>query len=655
MKRIIILFTLVIIACSCKDLGGYTESIIKNIGTEKENAPIPKAEPIPEEEDLSSLDEEALREKLIDTYPWPKPKAEAEKAPSFFGLPHNPYTGEIKKFSWHKINSVFSPINNYDYGFDRDPTDKDPTVFISVETGEKSKTKEFAWFIPHLSKDAYDKYSLLHEKYNDNPAQVPSSGIKLVDGEEKSIKEGGTYTLWGCWLFCDGPNILQFWKNLEKKVTILPYEKKTKHIIYMQFDGKKGNTWDTAKDKYSFTEDRIKQKFNDVFKEAVVELDITPVEQTTQEIITVDMTRPNDKEWFRLKNIAENYFKNNKKGHPEYWHFVFAINKERKLWHLADCKYKMEDGTELLLLNSCNGFDPENEDKTTTYRMYSEKGCETSFGEDGPVEIKTITLEESGYRLYYIYKDGKPYSPSLCDILYTDNGYPIVPDDQIIKSGNAAAINYGINEDEFTLFEDYLAHASFAIVPRSKGESGLHTMIHEIGHAFGLTDVSQSSIIEQNETDASVDIDTSKNKAIYKNNHYATSETNLMTWIIPTGKKVRYRNTPIVCTGGTTYYVDVYNKETKTHEFGNIIGSIQREFPHDKSNKGYENQWECIRDCYKKEFATTERKNFFLANGFCENNSVPKGDNAKNILYKYEDKTNFEKIYRESLKGKIIE
>ena len=155
---------LFLLACSDSDLNGYTESIIKGSNTSNLNSLLKKDESqslkktvFPLEEELSSLDEEELKEKLMSTYPWPK--AEGTVAPNTsssstntssgstailyentFTLPYNPRDGRIVQYQWKNVDPVFAEPDNYPYGFDRDPTDKDPFVYISVETGAKSQT-----------------------------------------------------------------------------------------------------------------------------------------------------------------------------------------------------------------------------------------------------------------------------------------------------------------------------------------------------------------------------------------------------------------------------------------------------------------------------------------------------------------------------------
>ncbi|MCQ2286945.1 MAG: hypothetical protein MJZ76_08740 [Bacteroidales bacterium] len=94
------------------------------------------------------------------------------------------------------------------------------------------------------------------------------------------------------------------------------------------------------------------------------------------------------------------------------------------------------------------------------------------------------------------------------------------------------------------------------------GDASQNTLIHEIGHSFGLTDVY-------------IDPD---DPSVY--NNIVTDEGNLMFFTIPTGPKLRYRPVDVVCTGSNVKIGD----------------------------NDYENQWDCIRSSEKCHLYSKKQK-----------------------------------------------
>ena len=645
-KSFLALSIVLIIACSNNDLGGYTESIIKKTNSLEQKNPSAKAEPIPEE-DLSSLDEESLSQKLINTYPWPKPKAEPLVG-SFEG-PHNPYDGEILKFTWRENNPVFAEAPNYEYGFDRDPTDQDPIVYISLEKTPSPLTiTKKARFIPHLPNTTYEKYSLLHEDAGENQATVASLGIPITNNTENYLDKEGTYTLFGCWLACDGPSILQFWKNLEKKITIKVYQHETREISYIELNGD-GKNLDASTDNSIYTKARVKEHINDVFKQAVLavepkeikakELDNIEVDKITKEeflkhyddivnlddLIEVDLTKPNNDFLGTIELKIVEYLKKNKIKplteplYSKYWRYVFVINKERKKWTLEKCIG--EDGS----LNACPYFKPHQEPSNVSYQRY---GCNTSGNPENVTIIRT--KKSSGYIYQIKNSKGKIVSKEDClGILFTDNGYPVFPNaDQSLAAGFYPFSKFYfafVNETNFNTFDfpnldskllNYLSYGGAVIQLRNVGESSQYTLVHEIGHSFGLTDVGQSNLYYIQEYDKTY------NEPFKVN--YASSETNLMSWESPTGKKIRTRDTPIACSGGTRHY----------YEYNGGKNRIYLEFFERLVEGKGENQWDCLRDCYKKpnSYNTTNRLLFWNNTERCS----PEESGVKHTSYDIE-------------------
>ena len=335
-------------------------------------------------------------------------------------------------------------------------------------------------------------------------------------------------------------------------------------------------------------------------------------------------------------NEKSNLFKS---GNPlnkddPYWHVILAINKARKIWKISECKQVVN-----LDLSSCNGFAPEREPEGTQYFLYKIKDNDNELNNDYladaiPVTIKTKqTKENFSYKThYYLYKENgeKIKNFDENDVLFTDEGYPIVPYPTAL-SGTAAV---SIKPNKIGLenkHDDYLYYGSIVLVARSVGKSSYFTLMHELGHSFGLTDVTQSYLykIKQEDPNSSTDFfDNNDNKGHKKyTNDYASIQTNLMSWTKPIGVKLRYRPIQIACSGGTKYYKNTIKKGDEEYftlaiseegsdnkklvtadSWGTIERPIKIKDSDGKYNQfGFEpNQWECIRGaCYDANFSST--------------------------------------------------
>ena len=114
MKIIFIALSIIFFsACSNVEVSGYTESIVKNAKNSVSSSSSEKESKSEEtkisalEEDLSSLDDESLREKLLNYYPWPKPKADPTPEPKAepkysetTDLKYSTPDGYVEIYSW---------------------------------------------------------------------------------------------------------------------------------------------------------------------------------------------------------------------------------------------------------------------------------------------------------------------------------------------------------------------------------------------------------------------------------------------------------------------------------------------------------------------------------------------------------------------------
>ena len=463
---------------------------------------------------------------------------------------------------------------------------------------------------------------------------------------------------------------------MQKQIQVIPYEQETKKIVYVEINGDGWRANNTECDD-GFTEDCVRNYFNEVYKQAVVDVNITPktadefginkegLREKLEEyinknkitnglsvddffkgdLIVVDMTAPtNNKPLYQAmlskalehrNNIKESDALkqdntiNNKKS--PYWRIVYAINKVRKEWHLAKC---MNDDYDLSVCvdestkEKINTFNPERESYETDYFL-DRRNCE---GEKDlpPLSVKIRIKQKNGKIQYHIDAFEGKYKP--CHILYTDNGYPVVPSEEGVKGAAAATIRM---EDFF--YKGYLPYGSVIFAPRRVGKTGLRMLMHELGHSFGLTDVSKSyyykylSVKDSLSEVADYDGSSKKDKREYSI-EYASAETNLMSWMMPAGIRIRYRSIPVACTGGANYYektiVDEINKIT-IFDPNSKLGTVE----HTISGNGELHQWDCIRDCYdesKDTFVIKDRENFWQFKGPCKDNKP--GEEGRNIL-----------------------
>lgn len=392
---------------------------------------------------------------------------------------------------------------------------------------------------------------------------------------KKYILEEGIYNLIGKRKLKNSKKNSEF-NSLERRVKIIHYTKKTLNFVYVQIDGKKGDGWSPQSDKNSFiTEESVENTFNKIYKQAVLYpkiKNIKPKDFGVDEIITFNLTKPNDDIIDKYKKIfdkklTENGALNN--NDSPYWHVIIAINKMRKKWSLERCP---DD------LSQCTRFNPENEPDYVNYKIY---GCDNVIEENAQdVEIKLskkrekINGEIKEKNIYHIIRKGKNGEEidgyRDCDILFTDNGYPVIPGEKGISG--AGAVSYPKAK------KGYMPKGSLIIAPRIAGDVGKNVIMHELGHSFGLADVvKQKDLVYQAEKT------------------YATKETNLMGWTSPAGTRIRYRATPIACTGGTKYYNKVL---TKNGPILSLKGSLER-----KLENAADRQWECIRGkCFEKDY-----------------------------------------------------
>ncbi|WP_290761544.1 hypothetical protein [Fibrobacter sp. UBA4297] len=699
MKKLLVILSIIFIeACSDGDIGGYTESIIKGAKASEAYSAHAQDKPAtlnkyvsPLDEDLSGLDEEELREKLMNSYPRPKAEGNPEPESSSsdrilvneYDMPLNPYDGEVKPFKWKESTPYFTEAPNYKYGFDQDPTGKDPYVYISVKEDDNVSIQL------HFTKDAYDGFCLVHQnedKSYDYAKILTNSKTHIIYSEElKKMKE---FKLIGA----KGHHAMLCPKLKEpiKTVSILPYKMITKHIKYIEFNGEKCTTSSTTPEqsticenhdnetyyqtncKDKFTKCCTEHYFNKIFGQAVVNVDI----QNTSEckyikhlsqkstsyisengLLNLYMTTPSkisllykeliyvaklENEQTGIKTITEEGPNKGKKeisfDEPS-WHTVFAINKVRKKWELWKCAHYAQKHKSTDFLNYCPGLNPEKDPPNTKY--FFQLGSQKAVS----AEIVLAKYWENGQYTYgyklYVDKDEKLIN--FDDIkdknkeayLYTEDANPSIFLSNAVQIEDnpklwftTEALSHPLYGEKNEMYEQYLPYGSIIFSPRRNGIETYYLLMHELGHSFGLTDVVLTDIYEIKEEPLSSSSSTTSSNSSTRTypNRYGSYETNLMAWLDPSGKKLRYRPIPVVCTAGQHVYTQKRTENEKNYVDGNMYGYIElpikysddaKKYDKDKEHLGYEkNQWECIRNCFiDNEFSTPERRIYWYEEG----------------------------------------
>ena len=589
-------------------------------------------------------------------------------------LPHNPYSGKIEPFKFNDEKPRLEKGLNHQYGFDRPyeecfnnnnpkkncfihytlPSDyefKHPRVYKLKKADEKipityisTKIGENVSFIPHLSKKTNDKYCIIRYEYNDTnendegkvtyAAEINTDGTPHLLSYDKLEKDG---------IFKIFPISSRVSKN--KKCTptentnytlaikVLPYSEDTKKFVYIQLDGGEKNLESNSDFPNAFTKKDVDEHVNKVFKQAVLKAVSTDgnaeLEKNgiTDQNNLIEINYGNPGETYAkfssfLKKIYDYYkIASNPPKDSEVWHITMAINKVRKKWPLASCKKEAS-----ISLNNCPNFYPEEDFKNAEYYIKSEEKCRDGVKPKDKlhITIRSTPITKDGYPTYYFFKarlqknyyaffdNNEKVDFKDCDTLFTDNGYPVIPLKDAI-TGNTAAASINFNKklsDKHEVYDHYLHYGSITLVPRGVGDAAYSTFVHELAHSYGLTDVAETPnanihIISTRKPKIEYDASFSqKNDWSRYDNYYATNETNLMSFSKPNGESIRYRDPQITCTGGGNTFKTKFETKFGTYTF-NSFG------PKLVTGIG-ENQWECLRDCFRSEASTLGRKKYWI-------------------------------------------
>lgn len=229
-------------------------------------------------------------------------------------------------------------------------------------------------------------------------------------------------------------------------------------------------------------------------------------------------------------------------------HIVLAINEMRIRW-----KFFIGDDYSLGNLSAFERACEVDEDvcQSGSLAMTLESSC---GDKDVPIKLSVAKTKDNDQFIPKIsgfgaLKNGCEYS------IYADV-YPFVPDDP-----NAAQItitNYKSEKDKTVI-------GGMVWGSHLNGSASLNTIVHEIGHSFGLTDLHKDPNDPSN--------------APERYYYFAFNEGNIMASYVPSGERLRYRPLFVVNTGTNDRI---------------LLG-----------NGWYasENQWDCVRStskCYKK-------------------------------------------------------
>lgn len=269
--------------------------------------------------------------------------------------------------------------------------------------------------------------------------------------------------------------------------------------------------------------------------------------------------------------------------------YIFALNVTRFMWRLVENNDPIREITiknysELApLLYKYNGGPMEMYLKSLT------SACGDGAVGLSPKKVRVLlvdkNIDENTANITITDMDGKKvsFNPE-CDYIYTDEMTHVPGTVSVTKSGygSAAQITFSMKD------ENEVADGGFVWSGKQEGEASQNTLLHEIGHTLGLTDAFinyvdgtvpfSEKIGCYNET---YDVEPCSNVYTEIDAYHAgwtTQEANLMNYRIPSGPRLRFRETPVVKTG------------------------TNRRLRDDDENIIYENQWECVqnKECNKK-------------------------------------------------------
>ena len=248
---------------------------------------------------------------------------------------------------------------------------------------------------------------------------------------------------------------------------------------------------------------------------------------------------------------------------------VLALNNVRLIW-------KLNDPNSLLSMNNyydfAKAYIKNNKTAVTDgslvpmfMKSYSNT-CATGVGiTPVPIYAKLISHNDKDDVFSVSLQDyaGRPVAFSTdCDYLYIDT-YGFIPGEK-----GAAQIMWPFSVEVETIDDKKINKVAggVAFAARQNGKYSKNTIVHEIGHTFGLSDIyidpldPSIAYCYQKTTDGyfvrddiplpyDVTGELVYNHYVYRRCSYTTTEADLMNYQVPTGPRLRYRPLPIVGTG----------------------------------------------------------------------------------------------------------
>lgn len=190
--------------------------------------------------------------------------------------------------------------------------------------------------------------------------------------------------------------------------------------------------------------------------------------------------------------------------------------------------------------------------KTNSLSMRLYNGCTKN---DYSVQMKISAYNRDDDSFFASISGAGSFDRKCQYFVYADV-FPFVPDD---------AQTAQVTISELKSKKDKAVIGGLVWGAHLNGGASLNTIVHEIGHSYGLTDL---YIADDEPTYAST------YAAAY--NTFAFDEGNIMFWQIPSGQRIRYRPLFVVKTGSNDRCI--LGKDSEGH----VV-------------YGVENQWDCIR------------------------------------------------------------
>lgn len=509
--------------------------------------------------------------------------------------------GDVVTYQWDRTLAWFLQSKKHPYGYDRDPfsnledyIERGKDVYMSVLKGEMAVVNIV------VDSEAQKEYRL--HRINENKEILDESVVVGTDicSDTGCIKEfslpAGHYAV--------------YYDGIDKKryLHVIDYPSKTNTVYFVQFGDEYGNTCNIGNDDGCYTRKNVQENYNRIIAQVVttgnfVELKPEDIGLTTagengkllldlndfedgESILDKIYEQILSNESFGYGKEKQNYDsaeKNLKSAEQKYDNGeidVSTYNSAVALYNNAVAAYnaafdKARSKHIVLGINEMRirwkefALPREGSLKLTRNKVFA-RACqvdrdacesgkmsmmlESSCGDkDIPIKVEVSKVVEddnfepkiSGFSL----KHDCSYT------IYADV-YPFVPDDP-----DAAQITVFNHRSE----TDRSIVGGMVWGSHLNGAASLNTIVHEIGHSFGLTDLYMDS------ADPSIAPD--------RYRHFAFDEGNIMAARIPSGERLRYRPLFVVNTG-TNDRIPIGDGWFAT-----------------------ENQWDCVRSsgkCFKQ-------------------------------------------------------